>query len=143
MAFLKKNKMNQLKGIIKEIQSHEGLSLVKVEGPNNCMFTSLVMDDAESADWLQHGKRVNLYFKEIEVMIAKDPDVKVSTQNRIPCKIQSVDKGIILCQLELMFGETIITSIITSNACTQLNLKENDLVTALIKTNEISVSPVD
>lgn len=135
--------MNQLKGIIKEIQSHEGLSLVKVEGPNNCMFTSLVMDDAESADWLKHGKRVNLYFKEIEVMIAKDPDVKVSTQNRIPCKIQSVDKGIILCQLELMFGETIITSIITSNACTQLNLKENDLVTALIKTNEISVSPVD
>lgn len=143
MAFLKKNKMNQLKGIIKEIQSHEGLSLVKVEGPNNCMFTSLVMDDAESADWLKHGKRVNLYFKEIEVMVAKDPGVKVSTQNRILCKIQSVDKGIILCQLELMFGETIITSIITSNACTQLNLKENDLVTALIKTNEISVSPVD
>lgn len=135
--------MNQLKGIIKEIQSHEGLSLVKVEGPNNCMFTSLVMDDAESADWLKHGKRVNLYFKEIEVMVAKDPGVKVSTQNRILCKIQSVDKGIILCQLELMFGETIITSIITSNACTQLNLKENDLVTALIKTNEISVSPVD
>ncbi len=135
--------MNQLKGTITGIQSHEGISIVKVEVPNNCIFTSLVMDDVESADWLQHGKQVNLYFKEIEVMIAKDPDVKVSTQNRIPCKIQSMDKGIILCQLELLFGETIITSIITSNACAQLNLKENDLVTALIKTNEISVSPDD
>ncbi len=135
--------MNQLKGTITGIQSHEGLSIVKVQGPNNCMFTSLVMADVESADWLQQGKHVNLFFKEIEVMISKDADVKVSTQNRIPCKILSIDKGIILCQLELLFGETIITSIITANACAQLNLNENDLVTALIKTNEISVSPDD
>lgn len=135
--------MNQLKGTITEIQSHEGLSLVKVKGPNNGIFTSLVMDDAESADWLQHGKPVVLYFKEIEVMIALDADVKVSTQNRLACKIQSMDTGVILCQLELLFGETIITSIITTNACKQLNLQENDAVTALIKTNEISVSPDD
>ena len=143
MAFLKRNKMNQLKGIITGIQSHEGLSIVKVHGPNNCMFTSLVMDDVESADWLREGEPVVLHFKEIEVMISKDSDVRVSTQNCLPCKIQSIDTGIILCQLELLFGETIITSIITANACKQLNLQENDLVTALIKTNEISVSPDD
>ena len=143
MGFLKINKMNHLKGIITEIQSHEGLSLVKVEGSHKCMFTSLVMDDAESADWLRQGQKVNLHFKEIEVMISKDPDAKVSTQNRIPSKIKSIDAGAILCQLELLFGETIITSIITTNACKQLNLQENDLVTALIKTNEISVSPDD
>jgi molybdate transport system regulatory protein len=143
MAFLKRNKMNQLKGTITAIQSHEGLSLVKVEGPHKCMFTSLVMDDAENADWLRLEKKVTLHFKEIEVMISTDPDAKVSTQNRIPCKIQSIDAGIILCQLELFFGETIITSIITANACKQLNLQESDLVTAFIKTNEISVSPDD
>ncbi len=135
--------MNQLKGNITEIQSHEGLSIVKVQGPNNCVFTSLVMDDVVSADWLQTGKQVSLYFKEIEVMISKDPDAKVSSQNRLPCKIQSMNAGVILCQLELLFGETIITSIITSNACRQLDLQENDFVTALIKTNEISVSPDD
>ena len=135
--------MNQLKGTITGIQSYEGLSIVKVQGPNNCMFTSLVMDDVESAAWLQQGKQVILYFKEIEVMISKDADVRVSTQNRLPCKIKSMDTGVILCQLELLFGETIITSIITANACKQLNLRENDLVTALIKTNEISVSPDD
>ena len=135
--------MNQLKGTITGIQSHEGLSIVKVHGPNNCMFTSLVMDDVESADWLREGEPVVLHFKEIEVMISKDSDVRVSTQNCLPCKIQSIDTGIILCQLELLFGETIITSIITANACKQLNLQENDLVTALIKTNEISVSPDD
>jgi len=135
--------MNQLKGTITGIQSHEDLSIVKVQGPNNCMFTSLVMDDVESAAWLEQGKQVILYFKEIEVMISKDTDVRVSTQNRLPCKIKSMDTGVILCQLELLFGETIITSIITANACKQLNLLENDLVTALIKTNEISVSPDD
>ena len=36
-----------------------------------------------------------------------------------------------------------IRSIITRNACEQLSLKENDPVIALIKTNEVSLSPHD
>lgn len=135
--------MNQLKGIITDLQSHKGLSLVKVKESDNSIFTSLVIEDAETADWLTPGKRVILNFKEIEVMISKNDDLKISAQNRLPCKIKSVNAGVILCQLELLFGETIITSIITANACKQLNLQENDLVTAIVKTNEISISPDD
>jgi molybdopterin-binding protein len=36
-----------------------------------------------------------------------------------------------------------IRSVITRNACEQLDLKENDPVIALIKTNEVSLSPHD
>lgn len=135
--------MNRLKGIITDIQSHEGLSLVKAEVSNNFNFTSLIIEDTEKGDWLTPGKKVTLNFKEIEVMISKNADLNISAQNRLPCKIKSVKTGVILCQLELLFGETIITSIITANACKQLNLQENDLVTALVKTNEISISPDD
>lgn len=135
--------MNRLKGTIKDIQSHEGLSLVKAEVSNNFNFTSLIIEDTEKGDWLTPGKKVTLNFKEIEVMISKNADLNISAQNCLPCKIKSVKTGVILCQLELLFGETIITSIITANACKQLNLQENDLVTALVKTNEISISPYD
>jgi len=49
----------------------------------------------------------------------------------------------ILCQISLVTHGNTIESIITRNACDQLDLKENDTVVALIKTNEISLSPND
>ena len=135
--------MNQLKGTITETQTHEGLSMVRVKTQNDIIFSSLVLDDGQSEHWLVEGKKVNLLFKEIEVIISKDAPANISIQNRLPGIIKSLKIGVLLGQVELLFGETMITSIITANACRQLNLKENDHVTALIKTNEISLSPDD
>jgi len=135
--------MNQLKGIITEIKSCEGLSLIKVKTTNNVVFSSMMLTEAKAVDWLAEGKRVNLLFKEIEVMISKDADLSISVQNRIPCVVGSVKTGEILAQVELLFNETSISSIVTANACRQLDLKVNDGVTALVKTNEISLSPDD
>jgi molybdate transport system regulatory protein len=135
--------MNQLKGSIAEIHSGEGISLVKVKVSNNVICTSLVLDDSRSADWLTIGKSVNIYFKEIEVIISKWSELNISIQNRLPCIIHSLKTGEILTQADLMFNETMISSIITTNACRQLNLKVDEQVTALIKTNEINLSPDD
>ncbi|HZZ75588.1 MAG TPA: TOBE domain-containing protein [Puia sp.] len=135
--------MNQLKGRIAEIHSSEGLSLVKVKVSNNVVCTSLVLDDSRSAEWLTVGKSVNVYFKEIEVIISKGSWLNISVQNRLPCIIHTLKTGEILTQADLMFDETMISSIITTNACRQLNLKVDDHVTALIKTNEINLSPDD
>jgi len=134
--------MNQLKGTIITIQSHEGLSMVKVKA-NDLIFTSIVLDDSTTADWLEIGKIVKLLFKETEVIISKDVELNISIQNRLPCIIQSLNIGVLLGELHLLFGETIVRSIITANACKQLNLKEEDNILALIKTNEISISPDD
>jgi molybdate transport system regulatory protein len=135
--------MNQLKGTITEIQSHEGLSLVKVKTINDIIFTSIVLDDSTTADWLVIGKIVKLLFKETEVIISKNVELNISIQNKLSCIIQSLNIGAILGQVNLLFGEIMICSIITANACRQLGLKENDHVLALIKTNEISISPDD
>jgi molybdopterin-binding protein len=48
-----------------------------------------------------------------------------------------------LAEISLLFGENNIKSIITTNACQKLNLQENDTILALIKTNEVSLSPND
>jgi molybdate transport system regulatory protein len=135
--------MNQLPGTITEVQSNESLSLVRMRTPGNVILTALIIDNAETAGWLIPGKNVNIYFKEIEVMISSDPSLKISAQNRLPCTIRSVKTGALLAQIELLFHGLIITSIITANACRQLNLREADEVIAVIKTNEISISPDD
>ena len=134
--------MNVLTGTISQIQSHEGISLVKVRS-SDVVFSSIVLDTPETAYYLQVERAVKIIFKETEVIISKDLKSNISIQNQLPCRIESIKKGVILSQINLRYKDQIIKSIITSNACEQLDLKENDNVMALIKTNEVSLSAHD
>lgn len=134
--------MNTLKGTIFNIETYEGISLVQLNSLGN-ILTSVVIDTPDTANYLKEGKVVNILFKETEVMIAKEFFGCISIQNKIPCTIKSVKTGKILCELELTFGDTNIKSIITSNACKQLQLTEGEKVIALIKSNEISLATND
>ena len=89
------------------------------------------------------GNSVQVYFKETEVIIAKNENLNISIQNKILCTIKSIKHGEILSELELSFEEFTIKSLITTNACNTLNLKSGADVLALIKTNEVSLSPND
>ncbi len=134
--------MNILSGNITSIQGSESLSLVKI-AVENTIFTSIIIDTPESNVYFKIGKVVKIYFKETEVIIAKNEPLNISIQNKIPCTIISMKLGEILTELHLRFGEFNIKSLITTNALKTLNLKNGDAVLALIKTNEISLSPND
>jgi molybdate transport system regulatory protein len=137
--------MNLLPGTIIGITSVEGISIVKV-GMEKMVFTSIVLDTPAESPYLVKDHRVNLLFKETEVIIAREPPFAISVRNRIECRIKSIRPGGLLCDLTLYFTgivtgrEYFIRSIITREACDQLELKENEEVTALIKTNEMSLS---
>ena len=134
--------MNILNGTISQIQSHEGISLVKVQS-NDVSFSTIVLDTPETSDYLKLQNPVKIIFKETEVVISKDLNPNISTQNKLLCRIESIHKGVILSQINLVHEQQVIKSIITRNACEELNLKENDTVLALIKTNEVSLSAHD
>ncbi len=141
MGFLN-NKMNTLLGNIAEIKSHDALSLVNI-AHGELVFTVVVIDTPETAQYLKKENKIQLHFKETAVSIARKEKLAISIQNRIPCKITAIQKGRLLCEIDLVFENQHIKSIITTNACQQLALKENDVVVALIKTNDISISPND
>lgn len=134
--------MNKLTGNITSVQGSESLSLVKI-AVGGTTFTSIIIDTPESGAYFKTGNTVNVYFKETEVIIAKNEPLNISIQNKIPCTIISMKQGEILSELHLSFGEFTIKSLITTNACKTLNLKNGDAVLALIKTNEVSLSPND
>ncbi|RXM47078.1 molybdopterin-binding protein [Flavobacterium sp. YO12] len=134
--------MNILNGIISQIQSHEGISLVRVQS-NDVTFSTIVLDTPETSDYLKVENTVKIIFKETEVVISKDLNPNISTQNKLLCRIESIQKGVILSQINLVYEQEVIKSIITRNACEELDLKKNDTVLALIKTNEVSLSPHD
>jgi molybdate transport system regulatory protein len=136
--------MNVLPGEIVGIDTEEGISLVKVR-LETMVFTSIVLDTPSDSPYLVKGHPVSLLFKETEVIIARSP-ITVSVRNRIECRIIKLRAGKLLSELTLGFAgmetgrQYEIRSIITSEACRQLDLKENEQVIALIKTNEVSLS---
>jgi len=139
--------MNVLKGVITGILTEKEISLVRVDA-NGCALSSIVIDTPAGSSYLHIDSRVNCIFKETEVMIAKTFPLAISVQNKIECTVKKITAGKILCQIELQIipgsdGPCVIHSIITRNACEQLDLKENDRVVALIKTNEVSLSAHD
>jgi molybdopterin-binding protein len=148
--------MNKLKGEITNVVTHDALSLVKVEA-GGIMFSSIVIDTPSSNPALKAGNPVSILFKETEVIIARAPIPAISLQNRMECTIQGIRTGALLCELTLrLYNEKTapspvrssghpdehageIRSVITRNACDQLDLRVNDKIIALVKTNEISL----
>jgi len=128
--------MNSLKGNISSIKSHENLSIVKID-IGEYSFTTVVIETAETVDYLKIDSEIKVLFKETEVLICLKPCPKISLQNRIDCKVQEITKGKLLSQISMHSSIGNIKSIITTNAVEQLKLKENDEVIAMIKTNEI------
>jgi molybdopterin-binding protein len=134
--------MNKLSGNITSISSEGQLSLVKIN-VSGSLFTSILIDTPATASYLVTGNKVFVVFKENEVVIAKDFSGQISMQNKFEGTIQSVEAGKLLCSLSLYCSGFSIVSIITAQAAAQMNLVQGDQVTALIKTNEISLSPHD
>lgn len=134
--------MNTLVGKISEIKTEGSLSLVKVM-VQNCPITSIVIETPETADYLVIGNNIKILFKETEVVLAKAFSGTISLQNKLDCSVHAFEKGKLLCKVILNFQNTKIISVITRNAFDQLEIQENDLVQAMIKTNEISLATHD
>ena len=131
--------MNTLPAEITSVKVHGNLSLVelKLEGTN---FKSIVIETPATASYLKKGNTINVLFKETEVVIGKGNNRAISLRNLLVCTITNIEKGVLLCRLSLKFKAHSIVSIITTNAVEQLDLKEGEQITAMIKTNEIMLS---
>ncbi|MBL0687210.1 MAG: TOBE domain-containing protein [Sulfurospirillum sp.] len=134
--------MNKIKGVIKKITSHQGISLVNIQILDT-LFGTVLLDTPKSCNYLKIGKGITVVFKETEVVIALLNMGGISMTNQLKCKIKSIQNGKILSKIELTCKETILTSFITLNSSKRLNLKVNDNVMALIKANEISLIEED
>jgi len=132
--------MNKLTGVITKVDCDDHLSIVEVDVHGQRM-KSIVIETPESAPFLKTGSEIEVIFKETEVSIAKDFSGGISLQNKMGCRIKSIQQGKLLSRILLDFKGFEVISIITSAAVHQLELKADDQVTALVKTNEIMIAP--
>lgn len=133
--------MNVLAGTITDIRTEGNLSLVAMVA-GELVFHSIVIDTPEQNPALSPGKTIQILFKETETMIARDWQGGLSVRNRIPCRIDSLEIGVLLCEVKMRWRDIPVSSIITAGAAREMNLQAGDEVLALIKTNEVSLGYV-
>ena len=131
--------MNSFQGEITNLQTSGELSRVKIQIGSEQLST-IVIGNSESMTYLGLGNRIQVIFKETEVIIAKGDTSAVSLQNQIKGQISRINQGDLLSKIEVNTSIGIVKSIITSNAVQQLELKEGEEVIAMIKSNEIMLA---
>lgn len=132
--------MNSLKGRISEIEVSGNMSLVSIDVAG-LSFKSIVIETPETVEYLVEGGEVLVLFKETEVIIGKGEDLPISLRNKIKGRITDLQKGTLLSRLTLDTVAGKIISIITTNAVDNLDLELQSEVVAMVKTNEILLSP--
>lgn len=131
--------MNILDGKIISINASGNLSLVTVD-VNGILFKTIVIDNPQTASYLQDDHSINIIFKETEVVIGKGEQHLISLQNKIPAIIREIENGALLSKLTLDSAAGKIVAVVTQDAVLQLNLKIGEAIIAMIKTNEIMLS---
>ena len=131
--------MNILQGEITAIKTCGSLSLVSIQAGDSAL-KSIVIESPETAPYLKEGNPIKVLFKETEVVIGKGTEHHLSLRNRLISTIQEIEKGELLSKLSLSTSAGPIISFITTSAVEELDLKKAEVVTAMVKTNEVMLS---
>jgi len=131
--------MNILKGEIEKLTISGSLTLIGIN-VNNIGMSAIVIDTPKTAPYLKVGNAITVVFKETEVIICKGNTDKISLRNKFEGVIENLESNELLSKLKIKTTVGTISSIITTNAVKQLELKVGSEVTAMIKTNEIIIS---
>ena len=131
--------MNVLRGNIAEVRVNGELSIVRVDAGGH-LLSCIVIDTPETAEYLVKGEAVKVIFKETEVIIGIGSTDGISLRYKFKGRVARIDSDILLSKLTIATSVGNITSIITSNAVSELGISMGSEVTAMIKTNELILS---
>ena len=131
--------MNRLKGKIELINSHDEFLLIELN-VQQIKIIVIVIGKPNDYSYLEIGNEIVILFKETEVTVSKNKALYISIPEKLTCTVSSVLKENLLSQINLNFLDFTLSSIIPTRSVQNLNLKPQDIVTALIKPNEIILS---
>ena len=131
--------MNRIKGVIRDIESDDFLSIIKVEAEIAPVYV-LLLETPETATYLKRGKEVNIIFKETEVEIVKDCSSEYNSfLNRFEGTVESFEIGCVIAKIIFKVGDVKIFSIIPKKSFDSLKLEKGEKVSLIVRATEISL----
>ncbi|RAX58345.1 hypothetical protein CCZ01_02705 [Helicobacter monodelphidis] len=128
---------NQLEGKIIRIQKGAVNTEVCLEIGNE-KITAIITNSSCQNLALQEGANAVAIIKASSVLIGLG-EFKISARNQFSGTIESIQRGTVNAEVRIKVGTQTITSIITLNALSDLNLKEDDEVKVIVKASNILI----
>ena len=132
--------MNSLRGTITDVEIDRELSLVTVVLNDKVYLYAIVIDSPQTNSYLTKNNEIQVHFKETEVIIGKEDQSELSIENIIKGKIETIEEDPLLSKISIGTSVGTIIAIISTKSRRKLDLKKDDLVWAMVKTNEIMLS---
>ncbi len=131
---------NQIQGIVEFLQKDRINASVGVKLKSGKTIVSVITNDATDSLGLKIGDDVVAIFKSSNVLVTTQDSLKISARNAINGVVDKIIKGNINSELIIDIGNNEkITSIITTNAITELNINLGDTITAIIKSSDVMI----
>ena len=130
--------MTKIAAVIERIESVDTLYIVTFR----CDTARLKMMSLELSDAMGEGAQVLLQIKPTAVAVGKGDTGMISIVNRIDAVVTAVEKGALLCRLDLACLGTTLEAIVTTEAAEAMELRQGDTVAALVKAADIAIERV-
>lgn len=128
--------MNKIQCTIIDIISDHQITLVSMQSKEH-IFSAMLLDHH-----LEIGMKVNVLFKESEVMICDSSYSKISARNRFVSRVLSVHKNRIIARVVFEFEGGIISSLVSAIAIDELMIAEGLMFGWFVKSSEVMIEYV-
>ncbi len=130
--------MNSFSASILRVERKDSLCLLELDasGITLCM----VLFDLDPSFCC--NCRVNILFKETEVILSREPMPKTTIINCFPATIRTIRAGQILADIGMHCAAGAVSGIISRKALDRLQFTENETVTVLIKADQLTLETV-
>ncbi|MDT9701382.1 TOBE domain-containing protein [Streptomyces sp. P17] len=131
---------NQLPGTVTAITPGEVMATVKVDLSGGHHLTAAITREAAADLALTPGSDVRALLKSTEVALTTAPVTGLSIRNQLPGTVSEIITGEAMTSIKITVAGGALTSVITTEAATDLGLAPGTPVVALIKSTEISLA---
>lgn len=130
---------NQLNATVKHIQSGAVNDVIKLSLTDGDELTAVITSEStKRLNLAIGGSSVVAIFKAPSVIVATDDELILSSRNQLQGTVESITDGAVNAEIAIKTASgTVISAIITSQSCQNLNLAVGLPVTALIKASHI------
>ncbi len=131
---------NQLRGVVHKIaKGSVNSNIILVPKSGHELFSNISTSSISDLG-IKEGEEVVAIFKSSNVLLATGEGIAISGRNKIKGIIKNISFGEVNCEITLDIGdEESITSVITTDAVKQMDLKVGMSATAIIKSNDIMI----
>ncbi|MEA3353291.1 MAG: TOBE domain-containing protein [Campylobacterota bacterium] len=131
---------NQLSGTIEHIETGKVNVQIHLKLKSSLTLVSVITKGSVDSLDLKTGDEVVAIFKSNSVLLSSNSHIKISAQNQLKGKIETIHKGEVNSEVILdLGGSEKIAAVIPSNSIEDLKFKEGESVTAIIKSSDVMI----